>query len=187
MHVSKEGVQRLGGRFVEIAGRLVGEQQRRTHHERARHRDTLLFSTRQHAGPMREPIAEPDAAQQVFRARPRLVHRDPGDPHRHLGVLGGVELREQMMELEHEADLSVAERDDLLIGQRRDLGARDGDGSLVDAIQTAEHVQQRALSDARRTDDRDHLARVDLQIEIAQHDERTSGDVVAFDDAAGVD
>ena len=91
------------------------------------------------------------------------------------------------MELEHEADLSVAERDDLLIGQRRDLGARDRDGSLVDAIETAEHVQQRALSDARRADDRDHLARVDLQIEIAQHDERTSGDVVAFDDAAGVD
>ena len=42
----------------------------------------------------------------------------------------------------------------------------------VDAIEAAEHVQQRALPDARRADDRHHLARLDLQIEIAQHRQR---------------
>ena len=31
-------------RFVEIAGRFVGEQQRRLHHQRARNRDALLFA-----------------------------------------------------------------------------------------------------------------------------------------------
>ena len=59
--------------------------------------------------------------------------------------------------------------------------------AAIGAIQPAQQVQERALADARRADDRDHLARVDLQIEIAEHDERASGDVVALHDAAGFD
>ena len=57
--------------------------------------------------------------------------------------------------------------------------------ALIDPIESAEHVQQRALADAGRADDRDHLARLDRQIEIAQHGQRLTADRIALDDAAG--
>ena len=58
-----------------------------------------------------------------------------------------------------------------IVGQ---FGAVDGDAALIDAIEAAQHVQQRALPDAGRADDRHHLARLDRQIEIAQHGQRTA-------------
>ena len=98
---------------------------------------------------MRQPLAEPDAAQQLLGARPRLGHRHPRDPHRHLGVLERGEFRQQVMKLEDEADAGGSgtrrPRRRGSVGQTR---AADRDPSLVDAIEPAEHVQQRALADA---------------------------------------
>ena len=44
MHLAQQIVQRVGGVLVEIAGRLVGKEQRRTHHQRPCHRDPLLLA-----------------------------------------------------------------------------------------------------------------------------------------------
>src|SRR5207244_13360001 len=46
--------------------------------------------------------------------------------------------------------------------------------------------QQGALPDARRADDRHHLARVDLQIEITKHGQGPAADRVALDQPARV-
>ena len=46
-----EGVEDLGaGRVVEVAGRLVGEQERRSRHQRAGDGDALLLTGRQLVG-----------------------------------------------------------------------------------------------------------------------------------------
>ena len=90
-----------------------------------------------------------------------------------------------MVELKDEADVPVAERDDVARrAATSDSAPSIGDRALIDAIEPAEHVQQRALPDARRADDRDHLAGLDRQIEIAQHGQRVAADRVALDDAA---
>ena len=52
------------------------------------------------------------------------------------------------MELKHEPDLPVAEGHDAVVGQRGELDVADRDLALIDAIESAEHVKQRALSDA---------------------------------------
>jgi hypothetical protein len=57
---------------------------------------------------------------------------------------------------------------------------------LIDTIERAEDVQQRALPHARRADDRDHLAGLDLQMQIAQHGQRSSADRIALHDTAGL-
>ena len=59
------------------------------------------------------------------------------------------------------------------------------DRARVGAIEAAEHVQQRALADARRADDRDHLAGLDREIQVAQHGQPRGADGVALGDAAG--
>ena len=98
---------------------------------------------------MRQPLAETDAPQQFLGARPRLGQRHPRDAHRHLGVLERGELGQQVVELEDEPDLPVAERDD---ARRRQSGVSSvpsiAIAAAVDAIEAAEHVQQRALADA---------------------------------------
>ena len=53
------------GLGVEVAGRLVGQQQRRVVHERARDRDALLLAARELVGVVVELGREPDQAQDV--------------------------------------------------------------------------------------------------------------------------
>src|SRR5437762_5476543 len=48
------------GLRIEVAGRLVGEQQRRAVHRRAGDGDALLLTTRELVRVMTEPIAETD-------------------------------------------------------------------------------------------------------------------------------
>ena len=48
------------GLRVEVAGRLVGEQDRRVVDERARDRDALALAARQLVGPVRHALAELD-------------------------------------------------------------------------------------------------------------------------------
>ena len=88
------------------------------------------------------------------------------------------------MKLEDEADLPVAERDDLGIRQRRQLRLADPDGAAIGAIEATEHVQQRALPHPRRANDGHHLPGVDAEVEIAQHGQRRLTDGIALDDAA---
>ncbi len=70
-------------------------------------------------GPVRQPLAQADPPQQLLGPRARLGRRQPGDPHRHLGVLERAELGQQVVELEHEADVPVPERHQRVVGQRR--------------------------------------------------------------------
>ena len=116
VHVAQQAVQRLGGLLVEIAGRLVGQKDGGPHDEGARHGHPLLFAARQHAGTVRQPLAETDAAQQFLRPGARLGQRHAGNPHRHLGVLQRAELRQQVMKLEDEPDVPVPKRHHVGVG-----------------------------------------------------------------------
>ena len=185
MHLAQQRVQRVGGLFVEIAGRLVGQQ------HRGRMIKARATATRCCSPPDSMPgrcasrSREPDAREQLLGARPRLGHRHARNAHRHLGVLERAELRQQMMKLEDEADALVPEPDERGIVERTSTGAPSiATVPFVGPIEPAQDVQQRALADAGRADNRHHLARLDLQIEIAQHGQRRPADRVALDDSA---
>ena len=76
----------------------------------ARHGDALLLAARQLPGLVRQALAQADALQ--HRARPALGvgGADAANQRRHHDVLERREVRQQMVELEDEADLAVAER-----------------------------------------------------------------------------
>ena len=65
----------LAGGLVEIAGRLVGEQDRRIGRERARQRDALLLAAGELRRIVMQPFAEPDRGQLLLGARMRVGSR----------------------------------------------------------------------------------------------------------------
>ena len=119
VHLPQQRVQRVGRVLVEVSSRLIGQQQRRLHDERPRHRHPLLLTTRQHARPMVEPLAEPHALEETPRPRPPLGSGHARDPERHLGVLERAELGQQVVKLEDEPDVTIAERHEPRIRQTR--------------------------------------------------------------------
>ena len=58
----------LSGLLVEIAGRLVGDEDRGIRRERAGERDALLLAARQLRGIMRQPLRQADVGQFGRRA-----------------------------------------------------------------------------------------------------------------------
>ena len=94
-------------RAVEIAGRLVGQDQRRIVGQRARDRDALLLAARELRRVVMPAIVQPDFVEQRLRARRRIP--PAGDLHRHQDVLERRQRRHQVEELEDEADLLAAQ------------------------------------------------------------------------------
>ena len=62
------------GLGVEVAGRLVGEDDQRPLGERPRDRDALALAARELRRPVGEPVAEPDPLERG-RAPPRAAAR----------------------------------------------------------------------------------------------------------------
>ena len=70
--------------------------------------------------------------------------------------------------LEHEPDPPRAERGQRPVRQAVDPFTRDRDLTARRPIQRPEHVEQRRLAGPRRPDDREQLAGVDLEVDVAQ-------------------
>ena len=91
------------GRDVERAGRLVAEQHVRPLGDGAGDRHALLLAARELRGKVVEPMVEADHPEGLLR-RHRVLD-DLGD-ERH--VLARRQARDQVVELEHEADVRAA-------------------------------------------------------------------------------
>ena len=99
------------------------------------------------------------------RARPARA-REAASEHRHLDVLERGQRRDQVVELEDEADDLRAVVGG--IGERVDALAADGDRARVRPVERADEVQQRALPGAGRAGQRDELARLDPQRDVLE-------------------
>ncbi len=152
---------------VEVAGRLVGQQQRRLGDQRAGDRDALLLAARQLVGMvLRRDRSRPTAAS--ARRGPVAPLRCLDDAlarveQRQLDVLERRGARQQVEALEHEADGLVADARQFVVRQRRDVAAVEQVTPGGRPIETAEDVHERRLAGARRSDDRDELAGGDVQ------------------------
>src|SRR6185503_6480715 len=94
---------------VEIAGRLVGEQQRRVVHQRPRDGDALLLAAGELVRMVAEPVAETHGLQRLGGALPPIGSGGLARvEQRQLDVLDRGRARQQVEALEHEADLRVA-------------------------------------------------------------------------------
>src|SRR5688500_19271526 len=117
---------------------------------------------------------ESDTLEELGGAFRRRRGRPPSDAQRHHDVLERAELAQEMMELEHEADLLVAEPRELFVAQAGEVHAADGDEAAGRTIERAEDVQQRALPGAARADDGHHLTLLHGDGDAIEHRQQTS-------------
>ncbi len=150
----------LAGRIVERAGRLVAEQHVGTLGDRAGDRDALLLAAGELRREVVEALRQADAIERLLRRHRR--HRDVGDER---DVLAHGEARDQVVELEDEADV--------LAPVARQFGLARGGEVVVPPerftrrrrVESAQDVEQRRLAAARGAEEDDELALADLEIE----------------------
>ena len=186
----------MAARPVEVAGGLVGEQQRGRCGERPGERDPLLLAARDLLGTVALETVEVELLHERVDALSDDLPRELlamtarcliAEPERQRDVLGCGEGRKQVEELEDDADVVAAEGRTLLIGEGVDIDPLDRDRALIGWFQAAEHVQQRALAAAARAHDRDELACRDGERDAADRLPRRPADPVDLAKTGGDD
>jgi hypothetical protein len=163
VEVAEQFHDRLARRRVEVAGRLVGQQQCRAADERAGDGRALLLAAGQLVRAVVQPVAEAYPFQGLGRAAAPLPDPDPGVEQavgdgladRYAG--GEVEL------LEHEPDRAGPQRRQLPVGQFGHGVAVDAHAPAGRPVEGADQVEQRGLARPRAPDDGDRLAVPDDQ------------------------
>src|SRR5207245_753990 len=91
-------------------------------------------------------------------------------------VLDRVEGRDEVVGLEHEADLVAPDDGELLLRDRGDVDVAEGHATRRHAVEAGEAVQQRRLARARRAHDRRvaRLGEVDRDVVEGAHGRLTS-------------
>ena len=94
------------GREVEVAGRLVGEEDRRRRGERAGKGHSLLLTGAQLVRTSIRLVDQPDEAQELADPLAMLSERSTGDEERERHVLAHRQKGDEVEELEHEPGLA---------------------------------------------------------------------------------
>ncbi len=169
------------GLGVEVAGRLVGEDDQRPLGQRAGDRHALALAAGQLRWPVGEPVAEPDSLERGPRRLPALARARAGVEHAGGDVVDRGHRLLEVEGLEHEADPVGAQAGQLAVGgRRRRRGRPPRTSPRGRPLERAEDGQHRRLARARRPDHRHLVAGGDLDADAAQ---RRHAAGVLLDDA----
>ena len=102
----------------------------------------------------------------------------------HHHIFQGGEFRQQMMELEDEADVTRLRklRQFPVALAESDSGPRKNSSPPVEAVEGAEDLQEGGLAGARGPDDGGHLAGFDREVDPLQHGHRVSPAAIGLGD-----
>ena len=170
--LEEEVVHRVAGLGVEVAGGLVGEEELGREDQGAGEGDALLLAAGELAGAVGDAVAQGDLVEQGAGGALHLAAALALDEAGHHHVLEGVELGEQVVELEDEADGPVADRRQPGAGEAGELVVAEADGAARGQVEGADAVEQGALAGARGADDGHHLALVDGDVDAPEHPQR---------------
>ncbi len=168
LHVQAlENVHDLDARpRVEVAGRLVRQEDRRLVDECARDRDALLLAAGQLVRIVVQSVAEADDLQDLLRAAVsfgRLHLAAAVVKQRQLDVVERRRPRQEIEPLEHEADLLVPRHRELVPRQLGDVLPVEKILAAGRTIQTPDDVHERRLAGARRAGDAHEFAADDVE------------------------
>src|SRR6266542_2582238 len=169
---SRQQLDDLGtGRRVEIARRLVRENDPRPCAERTRDRDTLLLAAGELRGEVLRAFRETDLSEQGESALSQLRRGDTCRRELGLHVLQRRERRDQVEGLEDEAEGAQPDLRELAVAERVQVAAFE---EHLPAARTVERAQQleRRLARTARALDGDDLPRCDREVESFERGDR---------------
>src|SRR5437899_1827010 len=156
-----------GGR-VQVAGRLVGEDQGRADDQGPGDRHPLLLAPGQLPGTVPGPVGEPDLRQRPPRLLPDLRGGIPGEQQREADVVGRREGGQQVEELEDEPDAPPPPQGEVVVrhpGQRVALEKHLAGGGTVEP---GHDMEQRRLARSGGAGDDQELAGVHREGDAAE-------------------
>ena len=174
---------RAAGGGVEVRRRLVGEDQRRTVHQRARDGDALALTAGQLARTAAVFVGEPDALQQLVDALAAFGLSEPRQQQGILDVLARRQHRHEVEALEDEAEAIAPDGGEPARPACATRAGRPAGFARVGTIEAADQVQQGGLPAAGRAGERDELAGTDGKRDIADGRHRGGAEPVTLGDA----
>ena len=139
--VEEELVELLLVLRVEAAGGFVGKDNGGVIDEGTGDSHALLLAAREFGGLMVGTVGKAEEVKQLTSSRAGIAHVVSGDEGRHHDVLLGSELGQQLVKLEDEADVGIAEGGQRFLAQTADVGAVDNDGACIGAVKGADDLQ----------------------------------------------
>ena len=152
---------------VQIAGRLVGEQDLRTWRKRTRYRHTLLLAAGKLGRKMIEPVAEADRVEHFGGALSCVGAVQKFERQR--DVLKCGHCRDKVERLKDNADMLTAGTGKAILVKSHEIAPGDADNAARGLLETGHNHQEGRLSRTARPDDSHGLAREDRQIDPAQN------------------
>ena len=177
------------GSRVEIAGRLVGEDDRRAGRQGAGDRHALLLTAGELTRTVRQPVAESEDGHQVIDPRAGLaVDTAAGEVEGQGDVLGRGQGRDQIEGLEDEADLLPAHPRAPVVIEGAQIGPSEDDLTGGCVVEAGRDIQQGRLARAGRPHDGGEGAAVDIEGDPVERADLTisSGHVAQAHDGLGV-
>ena len=158
----------LGGRAVELARDLVGEQQVGLVRERDRDRDALRLAARERVRAVAGGAVPRPSSVSSSRARARAA-RSAGDARARArrsrtAVRNGIEI----VALEHDADPVRAQARAGGVVERREVATVEVDAARVGQQQSGQQRDQRGLAAARASDEARRRAARELEADVVQ-------------------
>ena len=149
---------------VEVPRRLIGQDQVRILHQRARHRDALLLAAGEFSRLVMEAVPQSD-----FREQNGCVGLDRSGittlyERRHAGIFQRGELGKQVMELKYEPYPPIPEFRLLCIRHSKEIVPIERDGASGRFIKGSDNMEQGAFAGSRSSHDRHQLAAVNLKV-----------------------
>ena len=154
----------LAGDLIEIAGRLVRDQDRGVGRQRPGQRHALLFTAGQLGRVVMQPVAEADRCQFLRGTLCRLGMTS--EFQRHRDIFQRRHGRNQMERLEHDPDLAAAKARQRVLVEGIERGAVDHHLSAIRTLQPRHYHQQCGFPRARRADQADRFTRRHAQADI---------------------
>ena len=154
------------GRFVEIAGRLVGDDDGGIGRKRAGERDALLLAAGQFGRVMAEAMFQPDCGQLALGARKSIACA--GKFERHGDVLQCRHGRNEMEGLEDDADVTSPEAGEFILTERLQVFSGNDDRPAGRPLKPGHDHEQRRFARARRSEQADRLTASYIQIDVSE-------------------
>jgi hypothetical protein len=133
------------------------------------HSSTRASATRQLGRTAARAGSHPDQVERQRHPPPALGGAEARQRERQLDVAFGAQHRQQVIRLEHEADMVRAPRRQRRVRHRVDSHAVEGDAAAVRPVDPGQQVQQGRLARTRGPHQRDEVAVAERQVHPVEH------------------